>query len=249
LVPRFLARAGLATLTTILAAAALAPHADAANRRISISNYQWSSPDIQIDLGEHVTWYWVGPDVVHSVTGDSPNDAGIDSDPQTSLPQHPVGDSFQVSFDQPGVYQFRCKVHSTVRGTITVSNSQGDSATEPDPVPPNRVDLKAPKIRDLRLDDTQFSGSGTNLHFSLGEKSKLDADYFLLGPGGTRTYAGFGKWNGYLGLNTIRFGARSKRFAAKPGRYVAELRATDRDSNVSKLRRIRFEVSPNRPGS
>jgi plastocyanin len=249
LVPRLLRRLGLAALTIALAGLAFTPAADAANRRIAISNYQWSDPDIQINLGEHVTWYWVGPDVVHSVTGDSPNDAGIDSDPGNPLPDHPVGDSFQVSFDQPGIYQFRCKLHSTVRGTVTVSAAPGDSQTEPDPVPPNRVDLKAPKVRKFRLDDSQFSGRGTKAHFSLGEKAKLDADYFLLGPDGKRTYAGFGKWQGYLGLNTIRFGHRDNHFHPKPGRYVAELRATDRASNVSKPRDIRFEIRAKGSGS
>jgi plastocyanin len=244
LVPRLLARVALATLTTTLAAAALAPTADAANRRVSISNYQWSSPDIQIDLGEHVTWYWIGPDVVHSVTGVSDNDRGIDSDAGNPLPNHPIGDSFQVSFDQPGTYLYQCKLHSTVRGTITVSDTQGDPVTEPDPVPKSQVDLKAPKVRNLHLENTQFSGRGTKAHFSLGEKAKLDADYFLLGPGGRRTYAGFGKWTGYLGLNTISFGGRGKHFRAKHGRYVAELRATDRASNVSKPRQIRFEIRP-----
>jgi plastocyanin len=244
LVPRLLARVARATLTTALAAAALAPNADAANRRISISNYQWSDPDIQINLGEHVTWYWIGPDVVHSVTGVSANDRDIDSDAGNPLPNHPIGDSFQVSFDQPGTYLFQCKLHSTVRGTITVSDAQGDPTTEPDPVPKSQVDLKAPKIRKLRLDDTQFTGRGTKAHFSLGERAKLDADYFLLGPNGKRSYAGYGKWNGYLGLNTIRFGHRSGQFPAKPGRYVAELRATDHDTNVSKQRDLRFEIRP-----
>jgi plastocyanin len=244
LVPRLLARAALATLTTTLAAAAIAPNADAANRRVSISNYQWSDPDIHVNLGEHVTWYWIGPDVVHSVTGVSANDRGIDSDAGNPLPNHPIGDSFQVSFDQPGTYLFQCKLHSTVRGTITVSDTQGDPTTEPDPVPQSQVDLKAPKIRKLHLDDKQFTGRGTKAHFNLGERAKLDADYFLLGPHGKRSYAGYGKWNGYLGINTIRFGHRSGQFPAKPGRYVAELRATDHDTNVSKQRAVRFEIRP-----
>jgi plastocyanin len=245
LVPGLLRLTGLTALTIALAALVLAPAADAANRRIAISNYQWSDPNIQINLGEHVTWYWVGPDVVHSVTGDSPNDAGIDSDPGNPLPNHPVGDSFQVSFDQPGIYQFRCKLHSTVRGSVTVSAAPGDPSAEPDPVPPNRVDLKAPRIRNLRLDDRHFSGRGTKAYFSLGEKSKLDADYYRLGPKGHRIYAGYGRWQGYLGLNTIRFANRTKRFRAEPGRYVAKIRATDRQTNVSKPREIRFQIRPN----
>jgi plastocyanin len=245
LVSRFLSRAFAATVSIALVAGILASPAAASNRRIAISNYQWSDPDIHINLGEHVTWYWTGPDVVHSVTGDSANDAGIDSDPGNPLPQHMIGDNFQVSFDKPGIYQFRCKLHSTVRGTITVSDTQGDPSTEPDPVPRSHLDLKAPKIRHPRLEQKQFSGRGTKLHFSMGEKAKMDADYYRLGHRGMRIYAGFGKWHGYLGLNSFRFGNRSKHFAAEPGRYVAELRATDHASNVSKPREIRFQIRPN----
>ena len=120
---------------TALAALALAPAAGAANRRVAISNYQWSAPQLEIGLGEHVTWYWTGPDTVHSVTGDSPNAAGLDSDPQTSLPHHQIGDSFQLSFDSPGTYAFACKLHSTVRGTVTVSATPGrpDRRARPGP--------------------------------------------------------------------------------------------------------------------
>jgi len=53
---------GLALLVALLLVAA---PADAANRRISISNYQWSDEDLHVDLGEHVTWYWTGPDLMH----------------------------------------------------------------------------------------------------------------------------------------------------------------------------------------
>ncbi len=234
LVPRFLAVA--------LALAALVPAAaEGANRRIAISNYQWSSPEIALDLGEHATWYWVGPDVVHSVTGDSANAAGLDSDPNDTLPQHPVGDSFEISFNEPGVYDFVCKLHSTVRGTVTVSNTPGDPVSEPDPVPPNLVDLKAPKLRKLAL-SSPLTGRGGPLRFTLGEPAKLDADYFRRGRNGERTFAGYAKWRGYLGLNQIRFGARGRHFDAKPGRYVAELRATDRDNNLSKPRTVRFEI-------
>ena len=237
MVPRLLGH-----LAVALGLLALVPAAtEGANRRVAISNYQWSSPQISLDLGERVTWYWVGPDVVHSVTGDSPNAAGLDSDPNDTLPQHPVGDSFRLGFDQPGVYQFVCKLHSTVRGTVTVSETPGDPVSEPDPIPPNQVDTKAPKLRKLQL-ASPLTGRGGPLHFTLGEPAKLDADYFRLGPGGERTFAGYAKWRGYLGLNQIRFAARGPHFRAEPGRYVAELRATDRDNNLSKPRSIRFEI-------
>ncbi len=235
--------AALATALAALAALSAAPGADAANRRIAISNYQWSSEDVHVDLGEHVTWYWVGPDTMHSVTGDGPGAFGLDSDPGRNIPDHPVGDSFRLGFDAPGTYSFTCKLHSSVRGTVTVSNVSGNPSFEPDPVPPNRVDLRAPRLRKLRLDGSPLRGRGGQLHFLLGERARLDADYFLL-DGGHRRFAGWAKWNGYIGENQVRFAARAEHFDAAPGRYVAELRATDRSNNTGKPRRIRFEIAP-----
>ncbi|MDX6583877.1 MAG: hypothetical protein QOI10_3061 [Solirubrobacterales bacterium] len=238
-------RIALGAGVAALAVVGLAPAAEATNQRISISNYQWSNPDVQIDLGENVTWYWTGPDVVHSVTGDSPNDAGIDSDPNNNLPNHPVGDSFRVGFDQAGVYQFRCKLHPSVRGTVTVSGTPGDPGGEPaQPVPENNVDLKAPQLRKLSLDAKAFPGRGTQLHFWLGERSKLDAEYYLVGGDGERSFAGWDKWKGYVGLNEIRFGRREKNFDPEPGRYVADLRATDHQNNASRVRSVHFRIRP-----
>jgi plastocyanin len=221
---------------------ALAPAAGAANRRVAISNYSWSDPQLEIGLGEHVTWYWTGPDTVHSVTGSSPNAAGLDSDPGISLPQHRVGDSFQLNFDSPGTYDFECKLHNTVRGTVTVLPTPGDPQSEPDPVPASNIDLKAPQIRGLRLQRSTFRGRGAALAFELDERATLDADYYRR-EGDRRRFAGWAKWaGGYLGLNRIRFGARGKHFRAEPGRYLAELRATDRDGNLSEPRRVRFTI-------
>lgn len=216
--------------------------AGAANRRVSISDYQWSDPSVQVNLGEHVTWYWVGPDTMHSVTGDSANTAGIDSDAGIGLPQHKVGDSFQVSFDQPGTYQFVCKLHSTVRGTITVTDTPGDPSTEPDPVPASRVDLKAPRITKITAPDAPLRGRGGRLRFSLDDRAKVDADYYQRLGHGRRKFAGWGKWKGHIGFNDIAFGGRGKHFDAKPGRYVAELRATDSSDNASEPRKVRFSI-------
>lgn len=233
------------TAVAVAVAAALAPAASASNRRVAISNYRWSAPAVEIGLGEHVTWYWTGPDTLHSVTGDSPNAAGLDSDPHLSLPYHKVGDSFQLRFDSPGTYAFACKLHSTVRGSVTVSATPGDPVSEPDPIPASNVDLRAPRMRALRLDPPTIRARGGQLHLELDERAKLDADYYRRSHG-ERRFAGWGKWRGYLGLNEIRFGGHGDHFTARPGRYVAALRATDRESNVSKPRLVRFRIGPRR---
>jgi plastocyanin len=236
------ARLAGCALATIAAVLAIAPAAEASNRRVSISNYQWSDPAIELDLGEHVTWYWVGPDTMHSVTGESPNALGIDSDQGIGLPQHKIGDSFRVDFDTPGTYSLVCKLHSTVRGTVTVSATPGDPASEQDPVPKSQVDLRPPKIRGLSLDGNPLRGRGGQLHFALDDRAKVDADYYRIDAGGRKHFAGWAQWSAYIGLNEIRFGGRGKHFDAKPGRYLAKLRATDHNGNTSDPRKLRFEI-------
>ena len=226
----------------LLALALVPASAGAANRRISISDYRWSDPDIHIDLGEHVTWYWIGPDTMHSVTGTSDNDRGLDSDPDTTQPNHRIGDDYQLAFDDPGVYLFQCKLHSTVRGTITVSASPGDPASEPDPVPKSKVDLRPPRLTGLRLGSHTLGRRGTNMTFSLGDRGKLDADFYRYDRRGHRHFAGYASWKAHVGLNGVRFGDRRKHFRPRPGSYLAVVRASDRSRNTAEPRRLHFRI-------
>jgi plastocyanin len=231
-----------ATLFALIALVALPAVASGANRRVSISDYRWSDPNITINLGEHVTWYWTGPDTMHSVTGDSPNSAGLDSDPNNGNPKHQIGDSFKLDFNKPGTYRFRCKLHSTVRGTITVSATPGNPSAEPDPVPRTNVDLKAPKMSDVRLAKQTFRRKGTRLRFGVGESGRISADFYRYDRKGKRHFAGYAIWNATVGFNTVPFGDRRKHFRPRPGRYVAELSATDRSANTSRTHRVRFRI-------
>ena len=226
----------------VLGAVALPASADASNRRISISNYQWSTEDVEINLGEHVSWYWVGPDTMHSVTGDSPNAAGLDSDPQTNQPNHDIGDSFQIDFNTPGTYNFRCKLHSTVKGTVTVSATPGDPTSEPDPIPHSQVDRTPPKLSDVKLNKRTFGRRGTNIRYSLGEQSRISADFYRYDAAGHRRYAGYRTWRAPVGWNGVKFGDRSKHFKPRPGSYLAKLTATDKSQNTSRVTKIKFTI-------
>jgi plastocyanin len=219
------------------------PAAQAANRRIAIGHYQWSDPQIDLNLGEHVTWYWVGPDTMHSVTGTSANDLSVDSDPDDNLPQHDVGDSFQHSFDQPGTYTFHCKLHPAVGGTVTVSLNPGDPNTEVDPIPPSNVDLKPPYMSEVRLARGTFGRHGTTLHFGLNEDATLDAEYYRLRKSGHRKFAGWRLWRGrHVGYNDVPFATRGRHFSPRPGRYEAILRATDASNNTGRATRLEFSI-------
>ncbi len=228
---------GLALLVALLLVAA---PADAANRRISISDYQWSDDDLHIDLGEHVTWYWTGPDTMHSITGQPPNATQWDSDPGT-LPNHPIGYDYRLDFDAPGVYEFQCKIHSLVRGTVTVSDTPGDPLAEPDPVPKSNVDLKAPTMRRIAL-PAKFGPRGAPLTYSMNEAGKLEVEYYRYSRSGKPRFAGYATYKAHVGFNNARIGKRKPHFKPKAGRYLAELRVSDAARNVAKAKKRRFRI-------
>lgn len=233
-------RAGLGIVLLAALLLVLPAAADASNRRIAISDYQWSDDLLDLDLGEHVTWYWIGPDTMHSITGQPPNAGQWDSDPG-SLPRHDIGDKYEVTFDQPGIYHFQCKIHSLVAGTVVVSNTPGDPGSEPDPVPESKVDLKAPKMRGLEL-ARKFGRSGSSLSYSLNEAGKLDVEYYRLSRKGKERFAGWATYKAYVGYNRARIGQRKAHFKPKSGRYVAEFRVTDKSHNTSKAKKRSFRI-------
>jgi plastocyanin len=238
-VPRLLSGCAAA----IAALAVLASPAAATNTRVSIANYAWSKPTVQIDLGEKVTWDWLGPDLAHSVTGISANDAGWDSDPHTDAPAHRAGDSFTLQFSQAGTYFFQCKLHSSVRGEVVVSTTPGDPNSDPGPQPPLNIDVVRPTLGSVALKAKRIRGHrGVPTSAQISERGLLDAEYYRLLPKGRRVYAGYKTWPTFIGINRFALGARWKRFKARPGRYEAVLRATDLSENASKPVKKRFTI-------
>ncbi|GIK76734.1 MAG: hypothetical protein BroJett022_04240 [Actinomycetes bacterium] len=200
---------------------------------------------MHIDLGEHVTWYWVGPDLMHSITGDSDNARRWDSDPETNQPHHDLGFDYTVGFDQPGVYEFRCKLHSNVRGEVVVSGDPGDPASEPDPVPRIQLDLTPPRLNVMTKKRFAAGRRGMAVTYALSEPAAIDVEYWRYERRGGRTvrrYAGWTSWRGRIGYNDARLGAAASRFRPRPGRYLAELWAADAANNNAGVQRVRFAI-------
>jgi plastocyanin len=233
LVHRRLARG--AALLVCLAALAWPGTALATNTRVTISNYEWSIKEVHINLDEKVDWEWLGPDLMHSVTGVSPNAVQWDSDPGTDAPMHQAGDEYIIQFTEPGEYLFQCKMHAFVRGKVIVSDVPGEPNGSFGPKPALKVNLTPPTLGDVKLHKEKFEGTeGTPTQASISEKGTLDAEYYRLDSKGHRVYNGYHEWSTFLGINHLRLAARWKHFKARPGRYVAVLRATDESNNTSK---------------
>lgn len=225
--------------------------AGAANTRVSIGSFQWSK-DPGVDLGEKVIWHWVGPDTAHSVTGRGPRGVLVDSDPMITSPNHPIGDTFEYTFDEPGTYSFACKLHSSVRGTVSVSAEPGDPNSDPGPSPEVFWDDEPPQLDEVVLRSGLLGpgGRGADLAFAVSEIGLADAEYYRLVRQGkgerarlVRRFAGYSEWPTYIGYNLVRYGARSSTFAANPGRYVGLLRVTDASNNVAGPVEFRFEIT------
>ena len=228
----------LSAVALVAVAGALTPPgADAANHKIAIGDFRWSTPTVHVDLGEHVTWFWAGPDLQHSVTGGSANDTSTDSDPGRDVPEHRVGDRFQVSFSQAGTYEFHCKLHPGVAGQVIVDPLPGDATAEPDPDPVLRPDRSAPSLQDLRL-RTARRGA-VRLRYSLDQAATVLAEL----RSGSRLVRSqvFG---GHVGYGSVALNVRGLR----AGRYTMRLSASDAAGNTAPwvVRTLRLSTSSRR---
>lgn len=245
-------RTALALGAALLIGGLAASPAGAANTRVSISDFKWSK-EPTIDLGESVTWDWIGPDLQHSVTGQPPNATRWDSAPGIPSPRANLGDSFTVTFDEPGQYLFVCKLHpQAVRGIVTVTDQPGDPNSDPGPRDPLRFDLEPPQVEALRIDHAVLGpkGGGTMLNLEVSEKGTVSIDYFRLVRvrkgkkfRQVRRFAGYHERSVHIGINAVRFANRSATFKARPGRYVATVRVDDETGNSSPEFRVDFKIN------
>ncbi len=249
---RRLIRSALALVAALLLGGLLSAPAGAVNTRVSISDFQWSK-EPTIDLGESVTWDWIGPDLQHSVTGQAPNATQWDSAPGIPSPRANLGDSFTVTFDQPGQYLFVCKLHpQAVRGTVTVTDNPGDPNSDPGPQAPLRFDLEPPQVEALRINNPVIGpkGKGTALNLEVSEKGIVSIDYYRLVKvrkgkkkfREVRRFAGYHERSIHIGINGVRFANRSSTFKPQAGKYEAIVRVDDETGNSSPEFTVPFEI-------
>jgi plastocyanin len=202
--------------------------AGATSRKVAIGNFQWSIPAVTINLGDTVTWYWVGPDTQHSVTGVSANDTQFNSDPGRT-PSHSPGDRFSVKFTSPGSYQFQCVLHAIVRGSVTVEPIPGNGAPSPDPDPPILGDLTAPVVDGVSI-------RRRVVNYTLDDSGIVTID--LLKQRGKRwVYVSSRRYEGHVGYNEAHLSGH-----LASGNYKAFFRAADASNNQSKDAVTRFTV-------
>ena len=103
-----------------------------ASYSVAISFYAFNPTPLTVIEGHIVQWNWDGPDVGHSVTSDAGSGETFDSGVRNG-----VGATFEYYFEKPGKYEYHCKTHDSMRGTIVV---------EPGPA----TDKEAPRVKRVR---------------------------------------------------------------------------------------------------
>jgi plastocyanin len=99
-------------LAGVLAAAAPVGAADA---RLDVVDYYFSPSSAQVDPGDTVTWSFVGP-TDHTTT----SKAGQAE--RWGSPLEGPGKTFAHTFTKPGKFQFYCRPHPYMTGTVTVGS-------------------------------------------------------------------------------------------------------------------------------
>jgi plastocyanin len=83
---------------------------------VSMQNIQFQPADVTVKAGETVTWT-NDEGVPHDVEGSGPG-GKFSSGPEGGMQE---GDTFSHTFDEPGKYEYVCRVHAPgMAGTVTV---------------------------------------------------------------------------------------------------------------------------------
>lgn len=233
---------------TALAVLTLAAPAGAVSRKVSVGDFRWGPSHVTVDRGDSVTWFWVGPDTQHSISGLSANAKGLDSDPK-GVRTHAPGDRFKLTFSEPGVYEFHCKLHALVRGDVTVTDTPGTGAASPDPDPRVTQDFDAPELTDARWSRSRMpAGGGAELRYTLDEPARVTFDVMEVRRGRDRL-RGTKRFRGHIGWNTWEFGGALRHRRLEPGRYRALLVGADAGNNHTGDVTVPFRVTRSRgPG-
>jgi plastocyanin len=206
-------------LGLLAVAPAATPHAGHPPLEIDIASHAFAPQNAQIYQGDSVVFTWRGPDTNHSATGDDfDTDAG--KPPATIL--HTTGDTYAVTFNKLGTFNYHCKVHPSMTGAITVQQVPGSPA----PVAPTLTNVTVkPRAFTARttLRFTLDSPSSMRAILRRGSKTLKEID-FVASPG--------------PGSRRLSFGRR-----IKPGKTVLRVVAIDQTSGLaSKTASIRVEV-------
>jgi plastocyanin len=210
----------------LLAALALVPSPAPANVNVFARDVppRWSTSNVEIAVGDTVTWRFDGTQLAHNVASSGTNWSFVtpfDGTPKT------------FTFTSPGTYRFICQAHAfTMNGEVKVGTG-GPAPTPGNTAWPNgssapRVDRRPPAFDDLRL---RRRAGGARLRFRMSERARM---IVRVNRGDRLVWRR--AMRGRKGVNAVVVGGLA------PGRYRVSLRARDFGGNPSRVVRLPLVV-------
>jgi plastocyanin len=86
------------------------PAAPTVTNAVTVSDFQFNAPNIQVSPGTTVTWTWAAGSVVHNVTFSGGDTSG----------DKPAGSTYQKTFTTAGTFSYVCTIHSVMQGSVLV---------------------------------------------------------------------------------------------------------------------------------
>lgn len=80
-----------------------------AGARVSMKGLEFKPAELDVVVGETVTWVFDDGSTSHNVVGD-----GLDSPLKRS-------GTYRYTFEEPGTYEYRCTIHRDMKGRVVVS--------------------------------------------------------------------------------------------------------------------------------
>jgi plastocyanin len=107
-------------VVVFLLALAYAPSSAATTHDVSIKDFAFQPGNLSISVGDTVTWTNNDSFTSHTTTSDTKvwDSGALDN-----------GQSFSHTFNEAGTYTYMCTIHTSMRGTITVSEGTLPTST------------------------------------------------------------------------------------------------------------------------
>jgi len=126
---------GVLALVSLIALFVLTPLAGAAPRAaetktVTIKDFEFTPKELTINVGDTVMWENDGPSVHSATSTGGVFDSGAIN----------VGEDFSFTFTKAGTFNYACKFHDIMQGTITVGEAAPAPAAAPAAQPSGAVD-------------------------------------------------------------------------------------------------------------
>jgi plastocyanin len=150
-------------------------------RHVAIANYQYAPSTMTVNSGDTVEWDWTGSDLNHSVTSLGSTLENLESHVGAlvnAILGAPAGGNYSHTFSKVGSYQYFCRVHPDMTGSVNVVAS-GAPDTQPANPPSSTPALPpAPDVKPARTAKTfnvkvaDFAFAPAKLSIALGDVVK-----------------------------------------------------------------------------